>query len=263
MPVMSLFAVQWYEYAGQATRWRQFWQQLGAFVPACAPINFWAQDLEPLWQSGDYDLTWACGGDVALNPGRFCPITVPQFTASPVAPGHYCSFILRRRAVGDRPFAHLQVGVNAEASVSGQLALARWWNAAGHPDPAGVLVTGGHEASVRALLDGRVDLVALDSQGFRLLVEAYEDLLIHCQVIAQTPPLPAPPLCLPAGIDPAQETAWREGLRAASAALATGDLQDCGLGICGFHSVTEADYQGLRYNLERQLASGCTLLNRL
>ena len=257
---MSLFAVQWYEYAGQAARWRQFWQQLSGFVPARAPIRFWTQDPEPLWRSGEYDLTWACGGDVALHPGRFCPIAVPIFAASPLAPGQYCSLIVRRHGACDLPFAQLQVGLNAAASVSGHLALARWWHAAGHPDPARVLVTGGHEASVRALLDGRVDLAALDSQGFDLLGEAYEGLVTHCQIIAQTPPLPAPPLCLPAGIDPRQESAWREGLRAASAALATGDLHDCGLGICGFHPVTEADYKGLGDDLRRQLASGRTLV---
>ena len=252
---MSTFAVKWYEYADQGPAWRRLWENLSGYLPVEYPIEFTHEDTANLWANGSYDLTWACGGDVALNPGQFTPLVVPVFKGAPTPPGTYYSRILQRTETLDRPPCDLRIGLNSAASVSGHLTLAHWWYDQEHEAPKEVRITGGHEASVKALLDNQIDMAAIDSQGWHLLLQAYPALETDVHMTARSQILPAPPLCLP-GTKAGEAANWREGFAHAGEYLKLGTLDDQGLGLIDFAPVNEQTYARLRSKLTAQLDDG-------
>ena len=161
---MSFLAMKWYDYGGQEARWHALWTAMVPYLPI-QDAQLYQGASADLWADREFAMTWACGGDVALNPGRFAPFAIPIMDGED---GTYCSHILLRPGV---KIEQARVGLNQAHSQSGHLALARWWHQQGLPLPE-VRVTGGHEASVGALLSGDVDLIAVDSQGYLLLLQA-------------------------------------------------------------------------------------------
>ena len=247
--------VNWYEYAGQRAAWRTFWQSLTPYLPLEQPVQFEDGAPSTLRPDSDLDLIWVCGGDLALHPERFVPLVVPVFQSAPTRPGIYCSLVVQQKASHSHPPTALRLGINGPESVSGHFALAHWWQDQGYGSPKSAQVTGGHEVSVQRLLAGEVDLIALDSQGWGLLVRAYPNLTAQAEVIAQTQILPAPPLCLPvAKAD--QSEVWRAGFARAAAALRDQSLNDQNLGLIDFVPVQAADYAELGQILTAQLANG-------
>lgn len=158
----------------------------------------------------------------------------------PGAPaGHYYSVLVvpagsRARDVADlgRP----RLAVNGFDSQSGWAALANDW-----PDLsfAGILGTGAHLASARAVAGGRADLAALDAVCWRLLGLHYPALAGRLRVIARTAPTPGLPLV----------TARREHAeaiaRAITAALDALDAPRDGALPAGFVRLPPAAYLGI------------------
>lgn len=252
--LMNLFAVKWYEYAGHAQQWEAFWRDLAAYLPVDEP-TFHKGPTDDLWGSQTYALTWACGGDVALYPDLFTPVAVPAM-GTPTQPGQYHSLILARAHADMAHADRLKVGINYASSLSGHLALADWWHGQGWARPTQVCQTGGHEASVQALLRGQVDLIALDSQGINLLYHAYPALK-SCQAIGKTKARPAPPLCRPKGAG--DFGAWQKGFARARTALKAGTLDARALGIRDLLPVNRAPYDALASDLKAQIANNHVL----
>ena len=279
---MTLLAVKWYEYAGQEDAWRAFWHDVCLYLPICPAPSFFEGPTARLWETGAYDLTWACGGDVALNPRQFCPLVVPVFGPAATDPGTYQSLILRLKKAEDRQTQDQRsedprpkdfktkdlkpqkrrIGINGPLSTSGHLALAHWWHGQGYAAPQQVIITGGHEASVQALLAQQIDMAAIDSQGWHLLQRAYPALAHRVTVEAKTRILPAPPLCIPGHQSVSQSgqaQAWRDGFAAANRALQNGELHDHGLGITGFVPAKDQAYKDLALELKKQISAGQVL----
>lgn len=254
---MSLFAVKWYEYAHQSDQWRALWHALAAYLPIEGQLELYAGETEILWQDGSYDLTWACGGDVALNPDRFQPLAVPVLKTDLSIPDEkYCSLIVQRKETLAVSKSNLRIGLNYATSYSGHLAFAKWWHELGLPRPSHVQITGGHEDSVLDLIGGKIDTAAIDSKAWRFLRQAYPAMEQSFEVVAQTQVQPAPPLCLPA--IKAQNAhalkAWQEGFEAADAALKEEKIPEArSLGLIGFHPVGAETYAPLRESILAQL----------
>lgn len=256
---MSTLAVRWYEYEGQRQQWRGLWTSLANYLPLDEALNFFEESPETLWRSGQYDLTWACGGDVACTPHLFSPICVPVFKDAQTPEGHYCSPIIQRRETLGHPKSDLRVGLNMRASVSGHFALARWWQEQGYAPPAQVHLTGGHELSVQALIGGDIDLAAIDSQGWPLLLRAYPELTKVMEVVGHTAILRAPPICLPAGAEDKTQD-FRDGFAQADRDLRAAKLSDQGLGLIGFRLVEKTAYEQMRPSLLDQIVNGPLLI---
>lgn len=252
---MSILALNWYEYAEQSLTWQRFWREVCNYLPIRGAIEFYSGNLTELVNAGNYDLAWTCGGDVAVNPNRFMPITVPIFAHSKLPNGYYKSLILRRQDVRDASLRSLSVGVNYPQSVSGHMALAKWWFHKTKKNPFNVVLTGAHEASAQALLSGTIDIAAIDYLGYEFLLRAYPKLAQTCEIIGHTDIIPAPPLCIPADTGTNLELSWRASFEAASKALQSKIIQNHGLGIVGFHSVQASNYRNLSRTLKEQISA--------
>lgn len=157
-----------------------------------------------LWQSPDLLLSQTCGLPLrAKLHDRVQLVATPDFGLPGCAPGHYNSVLVTRAELAGQPFATLltRVATNEGLSQSG------WGALCAHAARQGLtprrpILTGGHAASARAVLEGRSDLAAIDAQTWRLLLRHEPD-LAALHEITRTAPTPALPLITAPGRDPA------------------------------------------------------------
>lgn len=154
---------------------------------------------------------------------RWHYLATPVYAAPGCADTAYCSWLV---VAADDPVATVAAlrgrvaAVNAPDSHSGCLALrAAMAAAVGSPGPAfaGVLWTGGHRASLRAVATGRADVAAVDCVTHALLAQYAPQALAGTRVLAATPQAPGLPLIAGRRADAATRARVRAGLRAAMA----------------------------------------------
>lgn len=139
------------------------------------------------------------------------------------APGGYYFSVLVGRADETRTPAELaahRVAVNDPVSQSGWAALLSMADAAGVSisDP---LMTGSHQASARAVAEGRADLAAIDTVTWKMM-ERWDDFAGDLRVLDHTPPTPALPYVTAFERDPHP---IREALGAAIDELSVADRE--------------------------------------
>jgi phosphonate transport system substrate-binding protein len=106
---------------------------------------------------------------------------------------------------------------------------------------AGVVVTGSHAASVRAVREGRVDAAAVDSHLLAAFVADDPALLGELTRSDTLGPSPAQPLVAGPAMDPAERLAVQEALREVGATeLAPG------VTMAGWEPVGDGDYDPIR-----------------
>lgn len=155
------------------------------------------RDLWDIWQSPDLLLAQTCGLPFRSRLfGQVRIVATPDYGLPGCPPGHYCSVLLARGDLPDRP----RVAVNDPLSQSGWAALHGW--AVAHKLALGpVTLTGSHAASARAVAEGTADLAAVDAQTWRQLLRF--DAADPGLEIARTPPTPGLPLITAATHDAA------------------------------------------------------------
>lgn len=163
-------------------------------------------------------IVWLCGLETILrkDDGRLDTSIV----GAPVFQGRttpvYDSVIVvteRWARSGLRDLTGATLAINQPDSWSGHHALRAHLLAHGVRQPMfdRILVTGSHEASIDALLDGRADCAAIDETVWDARV-ARDPRTATLQVIDRTAPWPAPPFSLVNGLDYGLATATREAL---------------------------------------------------
>lgn len=155
----------------------------------------------PLGELG-IDLLWACGlltAELVAGGAALDVVAAPVFAgeSGPV----YRSLIVARAGDG----VGRRLAVNEFGSWSGYRALFhdatvrggnRW-----HPEQMDeIVVTGGHVASVAAVVDGRADVAAIDHSIWNWLAETDPDTLDGLFVVDRTVDCPAPPISLGRGV---------------------------------------------------------------
>ncbi|QBX99589.1 hypothetical protein E2K80_01690 [Rhodophyticola sp. CCM32] len=197
------------------------------------------RDTDPweIWQSPDLILAQTCG---LPYRARLAPhvtlIATPDYALPGCPPGHYNSVIIARAAdapAGPSPAPH--PAVNDPLSQSGWAALSVW-AIESKLDLKTPLITGAHEASARAVVDGQADLAAIDAQTWRLLTR-YAPWTANLTEIARTAPTPGLPLISAKTRDPEP---IRKALHNALEALAPADRQM--LDLQGFPIIPKAAY---------------------
>ncbi|MFO7921719.1 MAG: PhnD/SsuA/transferrin family substrate-binding protein [Nioella sp.] len=194
-----------------------------------------------LWTSPDLLLSQTCGLPLRARLHEAVQLVCTPDFGLPGCPfGHYSSVLVTRRDLADTPLDRLlpRPAANEALSQSGWGALCA--HAARHGlTPRRPILTGGHAASARAVLEGRADLAAIDAQTWRLL-QRHEPDLAALHEYARTAPTPALPLITAKGRDPAPILA---ALEAALAALP--EHHRAALGLRGFARLPLGDYRAL------------------
>lgn len=189
-------------------------------------------------------LVWLCGLETILrqDDGRLDASIVgaPVFHGR-TAPVYDSVIVVTERwaTSGLRDLAGARLAINQRDSWSGHHALRAHLVALGirQPDFGRTIVTGSHEATVDALLDGRADCAAIDETVWDARV-ARDPRTATLHVIDRTAPWPAPPFSLVDGLDHGLAAATRE-------ALLTAPVQ----GLEEIAPATDADYAVFREGL--------------
>lgn len=155
------------------------------------------------WQSPDLLLSQTCGYPYrARLHGKVRIVGTPDYGLDGCGPGEYRSvFVARTDDPRSDPadFAAARFAYNDPMSQSGWAAPGAYAEARGFAF-ADTRRTGSHQASARAVAEGRADLTALDAQSWQLM-QRYDNFADKLHVIAVTLPTPALPFITANGQD--------------------------------------------------------------
>ncbi|QPM90149.1 phosphate/phosphite/phosphonate ABC transporter substrate-binding protein [Pseudooceanicola algae] len=186
--------------------------------------DLWAQ-----WRSPDLLLSQTCGLPFRSRlKGRVTLVGTPDPGFPGLPSGQYQSALILRRDDPAREFAELDgapFAYNDALSQSGWAALQTLCAAQGVM-PGGLLETGSHAASARAVAAGQVRAAALDRHSWHL-IDLFDDIARDLRVLCLTPPTPALPLITATTRDPER---LRYAISAALTALSPDERA-----LIGFH----------------------------
>lgn len=165
-----------------------------------APSNLWRPDaVEDLWTHPDLLVAETCGFQVVGTlAGRVEVLGVLDHAVEGCRPGEYRSVLVCRADDPAGSLADLRgrpVAVNGRQSQSGHAVLINEVAplADGGRFFGGVVETGAHRESMRAVAGGRADVAAIDEVCWRLGLD-HEPAVDDLRVLGWTEPTPAPPL---------------------------------------------------------------------
>jgi phosphonate transport system substrate-binding protein len=178
----------------------------------------WPERLAMI-DAGEAHALWACG---LLTVERLAAGTLDaEIVAAPVFLGErapvYRSVIVARRSVGATSLAELagtRLAINEPSSWSGHHALRAHLAALGRSEPffGAVSVTGGHDASVDALMDGTADVAAIDHTIWDDRLARDPRVGESLVVVDHTADWPAPPFSLSRALPPETRQALARAL---------------------------------------------------
>ena len=199
----------------------RFYGDLRARVPALPPALTRGRDLAALWRDPALVVSQTCWGPMRAGLSAHVRVLAqPDYSDVPGGRGPmYRSAVVARAGTAATPpkaaraalpALNGRVALNERGSLSGWIALVE---DAG--DPAdwadGLIETGSHRASIRAVAEGRADLAAIDCRSWALAL-AHEPCARALVVIGWTAERPGLPFVTARGTDPAMASALRAAL---------------------------------------------------
>jgi hypothetical protein len=225
--------------------WRAFWAEVrtaasaeGLTLPDLTPPEAIPHPLTDHWLRPDLALSMTCGLPfrTALK-GKVTYIGTLDFGLGD-APGYYHSQVIVR--AGCDPAGPLRLAYNSGDSQSGWAVTQNAPPFAAPPAFRSMIETGGHAASLAALVDGRADIAYLDAVTWRIL-QAHDPNAAKVHPIGPSIATPGLPLIAAFGTDPAP---LRRALAAACAAFRPETPMAMG-GPLGFHVLPEQAYHAV------------------
>lgn len=204
-------------------------------------------ELAVLWRHPALIFGQTCGYPYASGlKDAVTMIAAPEYSFPGCEDASHRSFIVRRVSDSRRglhEFRGATAALNAYDSNTGMnLFRATIASVAGGaPFFRAIVVTGSHEASVEAVIDGKADLASIDCVSFSLLKRGRPELTERVAVVAESAPSPGLPFIASAHLGRSTIDAVREAL---FAALADPDLAEArtALGLKGARVAMPADY---------------------
>ncbi len=174
-----------------------------------------------LWHDPALLLGQACGYPYArFHRERLRPLAVPRYAAPHCEGTRHCSVIIARAAdtrIALPDFAGALAAINEPASNTGVNLLRHTAAEQGGPGPffGGMIRTGGHIASMRAVIAGEADLAAIDAVTFAAAEASYPGLSGQLKIIALSRSVPALPFVTSAQTPEPVAALVQEALQAA------------------------------------------------
>jgi len=204
-------------------------------------------DLAAQWRHPGFIFGQTCGYPYVTGlKDTVKLIATPEYSFPGCIGASHRSFIIRRVSDSRRgliEFCGATAAVNAHDSNTGM----NLFRAAIAPIAGGkaffrvIVVTGSHEASVEAVVEGRADLASIDCVSFALLARGHPELIERVRIVVESALSPGLPFIAAAGLGRSTIDAVREAL---SAALVDPDLAEAraALGLKSARMATPADY---------------------
>lgn len=176
----------------------------------------------PCWRLPDLLLSQCCGRDLVTHlAGQVEAVAIPCYRAAGCSAGTYRSWLVARRDDPRRrldAFFGATAAVNYSGSHSGWVALGHTLARAGLSGPffSRAVWTGGHRASLRAVVQREADLAAIDCVTFALLEQSAPAETASVRVVAASEPAPALPYITAGGRTDAVQSRLRDALAEAA-----------------------------------------------
>jgi len=203
------------------------------------------------WRDPDLLLSQTCGFPYVTGlRDTVRLVATPVYAVDGCDGSDYSSFLLVHRDCPAEDLAGLAprtIAVNTPDSQSG-------WNALRHTvlrdtgrpvDAGGLLLTGSHRQSIRAVARGEADLCAVDPVCYALAGRFEPETTAAVRILARSDPTPTLPLITSGRAGDDILARLREALDAVISAPAVADVAQ-ELAIAGFHRLTDRDYDRIR-----------------
>lgn len=157
------------------------------------------------WQSPDLLLAQTCGLPYrARLHGSVTLVGAPDYDLPDCPPGHYFSYLIRRR---DDPRALADLSRQGVMAFNDPLSQSGWAAPLAHLEerklkPGETLQTGAHIESIKAVLYGKADYAAIDALTLLLWASEDTDAAAFLDAFDRTEPTPALPYITARGRDP-------------------------------------------------------------
>ncbi|WP_337269150.1 phosphate/phosphite/phosphonate ABC transporter substrate-binding protein [Oryzifoliimicrobium ureilyticus] len=213
------------------------------------------------WLRPDLLLSQTCGYPYVTSlRGRVRLVATPIYRYPGCSGPSMRSFIITRRALGLRRLEDLRgtvAAINSHDSNSGanlfRASMAPL--AAGKPFFERVITTGGHRASIDAVVDGSADCAAIDCITFANIKRFDPQALERIVILDETISGPGLPFITKGQANDLQVERLRQALFASIDASALDGVRDT-LGLIGFEILSDSDYEPLQALAERAHQSG-------
>lgn len=195
------------------------------------------------WQSPDLLLAQTCGLPYrARLRGQVTLVGTPHYDLPNCPPGHYFSYLIRRR---DDARDYITIAEQGVMAFNDSLSQSGWAAPLAHlaaqntrPDRA--IKTGAHVASIEAVLNGDADYAGIDALTFHLWSKANPNIAKQIDPFENTTPTPALPYITALGRDPKPIF---DAIEVAISTLSDGDR--CDLRLSGIVNIPASAYLAL------------------
>lgn len=236
-----------YPYEWLRPAWERLWSAVHALAPWTPAALQWEGDVHDHWADHDCQVAQACGWPVvtALRD-RVCVVGAFALALGDADGHRYRSVVLANRAtaLADVVPGETTAAVNAPDSLSGWVSLLAATVGPGATWTGPVCWTGGHEASLRALQDGRADIASVDALSLAYLGQHDPAVIAGLHEIGRGPWVPSLPVVVPTGTPPVRIDELRHAIAAALSDPALAEA--CGkLLLDGFVALDESAFSPL------------------
>jgi len=165
-----------------------------------------SEDSWGIWQSPDLLVAQTCGLPYRARLwGQVTLVGTPDYGLRDCPSGYYYSYIIRRRGDGRNLREFFRSGTLA---YNDPLSQSGWAAPVAAADgyklkPNFTYHTGGHVASIHAVLDGKADFAGIDAVTYLMWQHAEPDTARNVETFMRTDPTPGLPLITAKGRDPA------------------------------------------------------------
>lgn len=164
-----------------------------------------SDDLWSIWQSPDLLLAQTCGLPYRARLfDHVALVGTPDYGLRGCPPGHYFSYIVRRRG---EPRSLRELARHGTIAFNEPLSQSGWAAPVAHLAHLGLrtgdtMQTGAHLASAHAVLEGRADYAAIDAVTYLMWDWAEPQVFAGLEAFTRTDPTPGLPLITAAQNDP-------------------------------------------------------------
>lgn len=238
---LPMYPLPWLRPATEAL-WDRIASELRIDTPLAPGTRLapWDLDERSLWASPDLLLSQTCAWPLVHRlHGSVRPLGSFLYRLEGVDSYRYRSVVVRRRGAPGAAAPGPTAAVNGFDSLSGWISLRTTL------EPARVVLTGSHVASIDAVCSGSADVASIDALTYAFVAGHDPAVVAGLDVVDRGPLVPTLPLITRGDADGA---VVRELRRALSAAAATAEAAE--LLICGFEPLDDADYAEMLADLD-------------